>query len=98
MTQFKMVRGERVQMTPQEELEFEAGRVPPTQAEIAAEEEARKDLAVAALTGPDNLLIRSLAEKIFDLERAATPTLTRRQFIRSIRQIMDRLHSSGTNS
>lgn len=81
---YRMVNGDTVKMTDQEELEHleqEAlDNAPATQAEQDAEIDALvKDID----TGKS--LLRSLATEVFQLAKVADPTLTPAQFKRRIR-------------
>lgn len=84
MTLYKNVDGVRIEMTAQEETDFEDSRKPPTQAEIDAAQEEELDALVSEIDTGKSLL-RALGVEVFKLAKVADPTLTPAQFKKRIR-------------
>jgi len=87
VARFKLVNGQRVQFTPEEEtardaeeLEW-ANRHIPTTDEIDTEELNR-------LLTQDGSVVRAIAEVLFQVAKTQVPTLTKEQFINNLKSKM----------
>ncbi len=87
MARFKLINGEQIPFTPEEEAARDAEELEWANRHIPTADEIDTDELNRMLT-QDGSVVRALAEVLFQVAKVQTPTLTKQQFINLLKSKM----------